>query len=71
MKDKPLSLAERWAMDEKMGATAIVYRCHMCKHRGEGLSCAIYGTIPEVIARAKETCFKHEPGELDMSKITF
>lgn len=63
MKDRPLSLAERWAMDEKMGARAVIYGCHMCKHRGEGLNCAVYNTIPEDIARADRTCEKYEKKE--------
>jgi len=69
-KDKKLSLLERWEIDDKLGPSAAVYRCHMCGNRGDGLNCKVYGIIPEKIAKGKETCTKHIPGKLDFSKIT-
>lgn len=69
--NKRLSLIERWDIDDKLGASAGVYRCHKCEHRGEGFKCSAYGTIPKNIADGKETCSKYKKGEIDFSRITF
>lgn len=56
---KALSLADRWAMDEKAGAGMVVRRCHRCGHNNGAGRCAVYGTIPHGVAAGKKTCLRY------------
>lgn len=68
--DDRQEIGNRWKSDEEQGG-AVVYRCHMCKNRQNGLGCSVFGTIPDEIAAAQKTCPEFIQGDVDFTKITF